>query len=216
MYPSTGFRGAVSHRTSEQVTRDDWYGACMHWRLWLARLSPNLAGGLATKYAGKTLEFRKWKPLHSVLLHQTEALKVQVTRLKVTKRKDGTLMFGHNKFNLCAIKIQQSMYVTMDHHASREEEDQHQTKMSVSASAMIPPPSSASSAGQALAMANVKYRNEAGRQAILAAAEAVNHDFGLLCEVLNVSIGQDDLARLAADSNIAWVDREGAVHFIRP
>ena len=103
----------------------------------------------------------------------------------------------------------------MDHHASREEEDQHQTKMSVSASAMIPPPSSASSAGQALAMANVKYRNEAGRQAILAAAEAVNHDFGLLCEVLNVSIGQDDLARLAADSNIAWVDREGAVHFIR-
>lgn len=74
----------------------------------------------------------------------------------------------------------------------------------------------AAAQASACAVANIKYHNDAGRQAVLSAARAVHYDFGSLSTILNVSIGQDDLKRLAADPNIAWVDREGAVYFIQP
>lgn len=102
-----------------------------------------------------------------------------------------------------------------------------QTQKKMCEAAMIPPPSSSlhkqdatattfSASQQTVAVANIKYRNDAGRQAVLSVANAVHYDFGSLSTILNVSIGQDDLKRLAADPNIVWVDGEGAVYFIQP
>ena len=89
---------------------------------------------------------------------------------------------------------------------------------------MIPPSSSSlpkqdvatAAKASACAVANIKYHNDAGRQAVLSSAKTVHYDFGSLSTIINVSIGKDDLNRLAADPNIAWVDREGAVYFIQP
>ena len=88
----------------------------------------------------------------------------------------------------------------------------------ISPSPSSPPTASASASAchENMATANIKYRNDAGRQAILSVAKAVHYDFGSLSNILNVSIGQEDLKRLSEDPNIVWVDGEGAVYFIQP
>ena len=92
----------------------------------------------------------------------------------------------------------------------------------MSVAAMTPPSSSSlpsqdtAACHQSMAIANIKYHNDAGREAILSVAKVVHYDFGSLSNILNVSIGQNDLKRLSEDPNIIWVDGEGAVYFIQP
>jgi len=110
-------------------------------------------------------------------------------------------------------------------HQSKEAD---QPKKKMPAVTMIPPsssslpeaattaPAAGQGQGQALAMANIKYQNDAGREAILSVSKEVHYDFGCLSNILNVSTSRNDLDRLADDPNITWVDREGAVYFIQP
>ena len=67
-----------------------------------------------------------------------------------------------------------------------------------------------------VATANIKYKNQSGRAAILAASTAVHHDFGALTSILNVTLPLDAIADLSSDPNIEWVDSNGAVYFVQP
>ena len=67
-----------------------------------------------------------------------------------------------------------------------------------------------------VAVVNVKYRNDDGRNAVLSRSLSLHHDFGSLTSIVNVTLSRKDLDDLANDPNIDWVDRSGAVHFIQP
>lgn len=67
-----------------------------------------------------------------------------------------------------------------------------------------------------VATANIKYKNEAGRAAVLAVSTAVHHDFGALTSILNVTLPADAMGDLRGDPNIDWVDGSGAVYFVQP
>ena len=67
-----------------------------------------------------------------------------------------------------------------------------------------------------VATANIKYKNQCGREAILAASTAVHHDFGALTSILNVTLPSDAIALLERDPNVEWVDGNGAVYFVQP
>ena len=74
-----------------------------------------------------------------------------------------------------------------------------------------------SSPGQKqVATANIKYKNQSGRAAILAASTAVHHDFGALTSILNVTLPSDAIEGLGRDPNVEWVDGNGAVYFVQP
>ena len=76
---------------------------------------------------------------------------------------------------------------------------------------------SASSEGTVdVAVVNVKYRNDDGRNAFLSRSLSLHHDFGSLTSIVNVTLTRKDLDDLANDPNIHWVDRTGAVHYIQP
>ena len=65
--------------------------------------------------------------------------------------------------------------------------------------------------------ANVRYRNDQGRQAVLAVARSINHDFSALTSIMNVTLGSvADLDALSANEDIEWVDKNGAVFFVQP
>lgn len=65
--------------------------------------------------------------------------------------------------------------------------------------------------------ANVRYRNDVGRAAVLRVAQSVNHDFGALTSIVNVTLGSiEALDALSADPDIEWVDKNGAVFFVQP
>lgn len=65
--------------------------------------------------------------------------------------------------------------------------------------------------------ANVRYRNDQGRQAVLAVARSINHDFSALTSIMNVTLGSvADLDVLTANEDIEWVDKNGAVFFVQP
>ena len=67
-----------------------------------------------------------------------------------------------------------------------------------------------------VATANIKYKNEAGRAAVLAVSNAVHHDFGALTSILNVTLPADVMDDLRNDLNIEWVDGSGAVYYVQP
>ena len=67
-----------------------------------------------------------------------------------------------------------------------------------------------------VATANIKYKNQSGRAAILAASTAVHHDFGALTSILNVALPLDGIADLSSNPNVEWVDSNGAVYFVQP
>ena len=67
-----------------------------------------------------------------------------------------------------------------------------------------------------VATANIKYKNEAGRGAVLAVSNAVHHDFGALTSILNVTLPADVMDDLRNDLNIEWVDGSGAVYYVQP
>ena len=75
------------------------------------------------------------------------------------------------------------------------------------------PPNDAQST---VATANIKYRNQAGRAAILAVSTAVHHDFGALTSILNVTLPADAITDLKRNPNVEWVDGNGAVYFVQP
>lgn len=77
------------------------------------------------------------------------------------------------------------------------------------------PPSSSPGQKQ-VATANIKYKNQSGRAAILAASTAVHHDFGALTSILNVTLPSPAIAELRHDPNVEWVDGNGAVYFVQP
>ena len=65
--------------------------------------------------------------------------------------------------------------------------------------------------------ANVRYRNDQGRQAVLAVARSINHDFSALTSIMNVTLGSvADLDVLSASEDIEWVDKNGAVFVVQP
>ena len=75
----------------------------------------------------------------------------------------------------------------------------------------------AASATQSAVTANVRYRNDDGRAAVLRVAQSVNHDFGALTSVMNVTLGSiEALDGLSDHPDIEWVDRNGAVFFVQP
>ena len=48
-------------------------------------------------------------------------------------------------------------------------------------------------------------------------AQTVNHDFGALTSIMNVTLGSiEALDVLSANPDIEWVDRNGAVFFVQP
>mmetsp|Transcript_22662 Transcript_22662/g.49195 ORF Transcript_22662/g.49195 Transcript_22662/m.49195 type:complete len:178 (-) Transcript_22662:276-809(-) len=65
-------------------------------------------------------------------------------------------------------------------------------------------------------VANIKYKNQSGREAVLATCSEVHHDFGALASVINATIPLKDFDTLSSHPDIAWVDRDGAVHFVQP
>eukprot|EP01083_Nonionella_stella_P010266 29300_1 len=67
-----------------------------------------------------------------------------------------------------------------------------------------------------VATANIKYKNEVGRAAVLAVSNAVHHDFGALTSILNVTLPADVMDDLRCDTNIDWVDGSGAVYYVQP
>lgn len=76
---------------------------------------------------------------------------------------------------------------------------------------------SADPAAPRVVTANVRYRNEAGRAAVLGVAQSINHDFGALTSIVNVTLGSiADLDGLSANPDIEWVDKNGAVFFVQP
>ena len=77
-------------------------------------------------------------------------------------------------------------------------------------------PPSSSPVQKQVATANIKYKNQSGRAAILAASTAVHHDFGALTSILNVTLPLDAIADLSSDPNVEWVDSNGAVYFVQP
>lgn len=66
------------------------------------------------------------------------------------------------------------------------------------------------------AKANIKYKNEAGRAAVLAVSKTVHYDFGQLNNICNVTLPIEELDALAENPDIEWVDRNGAVFFMQP
>lgn len=66
------------------------------------------------------------------------------------------------------------------------------------------------------AKANIKYKNEAGRAAVLAVSKTVHYDFGQLNNICNVTLPVEELDALAENPDIEWVDRNGAVFFMQP
>ena len=75
----------------------------------------------------------------------------------------------------------------------------------------------AASATHSAVTANVRYRNDDGRAAVLRVAQTVNHDFGALTSIMNVTLGSiEALDVLSANPDIEWVDRNGAVFFVQP
>lgn len=75
----------------------------------------------------------------------------------------------------------------------------------------------AASATKSAVTANIRYLNDDGRAAVLKVAQSVNHDFGALTSILNVTLGSiEALDVLSANPNIEWVDRNGAVFFLQP
>ena len=77
-------------------------------------------------------------------------------------------------------------------------------------------PPSSSPVQKQVATANIKYKNQSGRAAILAASIAVHHDFGALTSILNVTLPLDVVADLSSNPNVEWVDSNGAVYFVQP
>ena len=67
-----------------------------------------------------------------------------------------------------------------------------------------------------VATANIKYKNQAGRAAILAVSTAVHHDFGALTSILNVTLPAEAIAELTRNPDVEWVDGNGAVYFVQP
>ena len=67
-----------------------------------------------------------------------------------------------------------------------------------------------------VATANIKYKNQAGRAAILAVSTAVHHDFGALTSILNVTLPADAITDLKRNPDVEWVDGNGAVYFVQP
>ena len=75
----------------------------------------------------------------------------------------------------------------------------------------------AASATQSAVTANVRYRNDDGRAAVLRVARTVNHDFGALTSIMNVTLGSIEALDVLSDHpDIEWVDRNGAVFFVQP
>lgn len=64
--------------------------------------------------------------------------------------------------------------------------------------------------------ANIKYKNEAGRAAVLAISETLHHDFGQLNNIINVTLPASELESLAENPDVVWIDRSGAVYFMQP
>ena len=77
-------------------------------------------------------------------------------------------------------------------------------------------PQSSSPVQKQIATANIKYKNQSGRAAILAASTVVHHDFGALTSILNVTLPLDVIADLSSNPNVEWVDSNGAVYFVQP
>ena len=67
-----------------------------------------------------------------------------------------------------------------------------------------------------VAKANIKYKNEAGRAAVLAVCETLHHDFGQLNNIINVTLPASELESLAENPDVVWIDRSGAVYFMQP
>jgi len=57
----------------------------------------------------------------------------------------------------------------------------------------------------------LKYRNDDGRNSILAVAKAVHHDFGQFNSSLAVSLAPADLEDMKSNSNIDWFEGDGKV-----
>lgn len=67
--------------------------------------------------------------------------------------------------------------------------------------------------------ANVKYRGEEGRRAVLSTCREVLYDYmyGVLCSVVIVELhSAADVDVLAAHPDVAWVDVDAQVSFIAP
>ena len=64
--------------------------------------------------------------------------------------------------------------------------------------------------------ANIKYKNEAGRAAVLAISETLHHDFGQLNNIINVTLPASELESLEENPDVVWIDRSGAVYFMQP
>ena len=65
--------------------------------------------------------------------------------------------------------------------------------------------------------ANVKYRGEEGRKAVLTTCRKVLYDYGVLCSVVIVELhSAADVDVLAAHPDVAWVDVDAQVSFIAP
>ena len=79
------------------------------------------------------------------------------------------------------------------------------------------PATPADPAASSVVTVNVRYRNELGRAAVLKVARHINHDFGALTSIMNVTLGSSRaLDDLSANPDIDWVDRNGAVYFVQP
>lgn len=76
-------------------------------------------------------------------------------------------------------------------------------------------PNNASNSGAV--KANVKYRGEEGRKAVLSACREVLYDYGVLCSVVIVELNSaDDVEVLSAHPDVAWVDVDAQISFIAP
>jgi len=57
----------------------------------------------------------------------------------------------------------------------------------------------------------IKYNNENGRTAILAAAKTVHHDFGTFNNSLAISLTLADLEEIKTNPNVDWFEGDGRV-----
>ena len=94
------------------------------------------------------------------------------------------------------------------------EREEMSTEISSTIKTLVPPTGGDSGAREIVA--NIKYKNQSGREAVLASCREVHHDFGALASVINATIPLEDLATLSNHPDIAWVDRNGAVYFVQP
>ncbi|KAL3781463.1 hypothetical protein ACHAW5_009654 [Stephanodiscus triporus] len=65
--------------------------------------------------------------------------------------------------------------------------------------------------GGGFVRAVLKYNNEDGRNAILAAAKTVHHDFGPFNNSLAVSLTLDNLKDIKTNPNVDWFEGDGKV-----